>query len=146
MGCFAIGCSGLLAVILVAILIPVIVNAVNNSHSRDAVATTGDNDIVPDGAVGDATDPIEQAQVVLGDAYSYATIKAVTDAALSATGTAISDENYSRAWSAVLNVTKNLTDVSPMGVMECVVDLGPSSRMSFPETAALCATTIHLDD
>lgn len=147
MGCFGIGCIGVIVVIVLAILIPVIGSAINNAQSSSGGGGTTSNDGTSNsgGGSGGSTDPIEQARVVLGGAYSYDAVKQATDAALAATGTPISSENYSRAWSAVLAVTKNLAGVAPMDVMDCVAELGPSSAMDFPDTAAICATTIHLD-
>ncbi|MEV4689457.1 hypothetical protein [Microbacterium sp. LWH3-1.2] len=149
MGCFAIGCLGVIVVIVLAILIPVIGNAIGSASNGGDSSTTTTSGPSPGGnsggGSGGSSDPIEQARVVLRGAYSYDTVKAATDAALAATNTPISDENYSRAWSAVLEVTDNLTGVAPMDVMACVAELGPSSGMDFPDTTAICATSIHLD-
>jgi hypothetical protein len=148
MGCFGIGCLGVIVVFVLAILIPVIGNAIGSASDGGGSSTTtsgrssGGNS---GGGSDGSSDPIEQARVVLRGAYSYDTVKAATDEALAATNTPISNENYSRAWSAVLKVTDNLTGVAPMDVMECVAELGPSSGMDFPDTTAICATTIHLD-
>jgi hypothetical protein len=91
-----------------------------------------------------SSDPIEQARVVLGGVYSYDEVKSVTDSALEATGTAVNDDTRSRAWSAVLAVTENLSGVDPMEVMQCVEALGLASNTDFPDTAAICATSISL--
>ncbi|MBT2495074.1 hypothetical protein J7E45_05580 [Microbacterium sp. ISL-59] len=81
--------------------------------------------------------------MVLGGAYTYEQVKQTTDAALTATNTAVNDENRSRAWSSVLSVTKEL-NARPMDVMLCVTDYGPIANMKLPDAAALCATEIHL--
>ncbi|ODT29320.1 MAG: hypothetical protein ABS63_00175 [Microbacterium sp. SCN 70-27] len=137
----------MLVVIVLPILIPVIGNAIGSASNGGGSSTTsggssgGDSEEVS----GGSSDPVEHARVVLSGAYSNDMVKAVTDAALAATNIPISSETYSRAWRAVLRVTDNLPDVAPMEVMERVAQLGPSSGMEFPETAAICATTIHLD-
>ena len=91
-----------------------------------------------------SSDPIEQARVVLGGVYSYDEVKSVTDSALAATGTAVNDDTRNRAWSAVLSLTKNLSGVTPMEVMQCVEGPRLASTMDFPDTAALCSTIISL--
>lgn len=89
-------------------------------------------------------DPIEQARVVLGGAYSYELVQAATDAALVSTATPVTTDNYSRAWSSVLAVTANL-DVEPMDVMLCVPQYANSDAgLTFPQVVALCATDLHL--
>lgn len=139
MGCFGIGCIGMIVVIVLAIFIPIIGDTISSTPGGSGSSTTSGG-----GSAG-STDPIEQARVVLGGGYSYETVKAATDAALTATNTPISNDTYSRAWSSVLKVADGLPGVAPMDVMNCVADLGPSSGMDFPETTALCGTTIHLD-
>ncbi|GAA1998536.1 hypothetical protein FHS08_001381 [Microbacterium ulmi] len=80
---------------------------------------------------------------MLGGAYTYETVESVTTAALAATGTTVSNENFSRAWSAVLKVTDGVQGVAPMDVMSCVANTMSDSGFDFPEAAALCATMLH---
>lgn len=139
MGCFGIASIGIIVAAVIITVSLIITTAVRSGSS-------GPDDASDGGSVsGDFTDPIEQARVVLGDAYTYEEIKSVTDAALLATDTDISNENYSRAWSSVLKVTDSLTGVAPMDVMRCVSEFDPSFGVDFPDAAALCATEIHLE-
>lgn len=151
MGCFGVGCIGVIAIVVLIVIVAVVSNAISASQTSGSGGASSQNS----GSGGTSassgrtsagsSDPIEQARVVLGGSYSYDHVKEVTDAALSATATEISSENYSRAWSAVLKVSDGLPGVLPMDVMLCVVEIGPTSRMSFAESTALCATTIHLE-
>ncbi|WP_153303524.1 hypothetical protein [Plantibacter flavus] len=91
-----------------------------------------------------ADDPIEQAREVVGGSYSYERVQQATAAALVATGTPVTTDNFSRAWSSVLAVTDKL-GIEPMEVMLCVSELASSeSSLAFPEVAALCASEIYL--
>jgi hypothetical protein len=152
MGCFGVGCIGVVVVVAVIAVIAlgiIVVGAVTsgvNTASTGSSTGQGPAEQEDSGVSGEGTsaDPIEQARVVLGGAYAYDTVKSVTDAALSATGTPATSENYSRAWSAVLTVSDNLEGVDPMAVMECVGEIGAASGFDFPEAAALCATEIQL--
>lgn len=91
-----------------------------------------------------ADDPIEQAREVVGGSYSYERVQQATAAALVATGTPVTTDNFSRAWSSVLAVTDKL-GIEPMEVMLCVPELASSeSGLTFPEVAALCASEIYL--
>lgn len=134
LGCFGIGCLG---VIGIAVVIG-IVSIVGGQMSKSPGGGNGGS-----GTSSNTADPIEQARVVLGGAYTYEQVKQTTDAALTATSTVVSDENRSRAWSSVLSVTKEL-NAAPMDVMLCVTAYGPVANMTFPDAAALCATEIHL--
>jgi hypothetical protein len=122
-----------------------VVNAGQSSRSSDPIEQAR---VVPSyrapSRPSGSSDPIEQARVVLGGAYTYDEVKSVTDSALVATGTAVNDDTRNRAWSAVLTLTENLSGVAPMEVMQCVEELGLASDMDFPDTAALCATSISL--
>tara|TARA_B100000378_G_scaffold256904_2_gene234937 strand:- start:710 stop:1123 length:414 start_codon:yes stop_codon:yes gene_type:complete len=86
-------------------------------------------------------DPIAQAVLVLGNEYSYDEVKVVTDRALRSANESLTDDNRSRAWSAVLATTDSLA-VDPFDVMECVPDVAGSSGMSFPDAAGTCAAAI----
>lgn len=91
-----------------------------------------------------ADDPIEQAREVVGGSYSSERVQQATAAALVATGTPVTTDNFSRAWSSVLAVTDKL-GIEPMEVMLCVPELASSeSGLTFPEVAALCASEIYL--
>ncbi|MBD8467817.1 hypothetical protein IFU30_16245 [Plantibacter sp. CFBP 8798] len=95
-------------------------------------------------ALQTADDPIEQAREVVGGSYSYERVQQATAAALVATGTPVTTDNFSRAWSSVLAVTDKL-GIEPMEVMLCVPELASSeSGLTFPEVAALCASEIYL--
>jgi hypothetical protein len=93
-----------------------------------------------------SSDPIEQARVVLGTGHSYEAIKELTDNALSSTSTPLTDENRSRAWSAVLKVADNL-NLQPLDVMECVPPLGRAagSAIDFPQAAGMCAAELAVE-
>ena len=91
-----------------------------------------------------AGDPIEQAREVVGGSYSYERVRQATAAVLVATGTPVTTDNFSRAWSSVRAVTDKL-GIEPMDVMLCVPELASSeSGLTFPEVAALCASEIYL--
>lgn len=122
------GWGGLIALFVVAAVIWgfVAITNQNNDSGSGSVAVAED-------------DPIEQARVVLLGEFTYDEVKAATDAALAATGTAVSDEMRSRAWSSVLSITKSHPGMSPMAVMQCVSELGPTAGTPFPDTAALCS-------
>jgi hypothetical protein len=94
----------------------------------------------------EAVDPIEQARVVLGGQYSYDTVKAATDGALTATGLGLTDANRNSAWSSVLAVIDGLSEtgysVAGMDVMLCVPGVARAGSTNFPDAAALCATEI----
>ncbi len=81
---------------------------------------------------------------MVGGSYSYERVQQATAAALVATGTPVTTDNFSRAWSSVLAVTDKL-GIQPMEVMLCVPELASSeSGLAFPEVAALCASEIYL--
>ena len=81
---------------------------------------------------------------MVGGSYSYERVQQATAAALVATGTPVTTDNFSRAWSSVLAVTDKL-GVEPVEVMLCVPELASSeSGLTFPEVAALCASEIYL--
>lgn len=108
------------------------------------VADLSDQSSDASGSGVGSSDPIEQARVVLGGAYSYDTVKTATDTALAATDTPVTNENRSRAWSSILGVTTNL-DVDPMEVMRCVPEIAATGAgMTFPDLAGLCATELSL--
>lgn len=133
------GCSLIvIGVLLLVIIVSSVVGALTSSSGANDTNSSSTESISRG-----STDPIEQARVVLGEQYSYEAIKSATDAALAATDTSVTDDSRNRSWSAVLKVTDNLSDVAPMDVMLCVADIGSSSGFTFPEAAALCATTIH---
>ncbi|ALJ20639.1 hypothetical protein [Microbacterium sp. No. 7] len=95
------------------------------------------------GETGYSDDPIEQARVVLRGEYTYQQIKEATDTAIAGAGLPVNDDSRSRAWSAILAVTKDL-DVPPMEIMLCVGEYAPVAHMEFAEVVALCATELHL--
>ncbi len=135
------------AIAVIAIVVWLV--GLGNSRPSTTTGNTTSGSSSEVSGTGNSRDPIEQARVVLGGSYSYAQIKAATDAALSSTGTALTDENRSRAWSAVLSVTGGLTtkgySVDAMAGMRCIPDLGQVSGMDFPDTAALCASDLALN-
>lgn len=148
--------SGTVGLIVAGVVVLAVVAAAGGSAFGEAGSTSSESSN-SSGANGDesagtidvgssagSTDPIEQARVVLGGSYSYQTVKAVTDSALSVTGTASSNDAYSRAWSAVLKVSDNL-QIDPMRVMTCVTEFPQGNGLTFAEAAALCATDIHLN-
>lgn len=137
-----IGCMGCSLIVIGVLILVVIISIVVAAATSSRSANDGGSSSTGSHSKG-STDPIEQARVVLGGEYSYESIQSATDSALAATETAVTDDSRNRAWSAVLKVTDNLSNVAPMDVMQCVTDIGPSSGFSFPDAAALCATTIH---
>lgn len=146
------GWQVLLGIVVAALVITLIATVGSNNRPSPAVtngSSTGGSSTPGGNTSGASTDPIERARVVLGGVYSYAQVKSVTDQALSATSTATTDTNRSRAWSAVLAAVKGLEDkgysVAPMGVMRCVAGFGPASGLDFPEASALCATDIAVN-
>ncbi|WP_137244045.1 hypothetical protein [Plantibacter flavus] len=142
-GQFLIACS-----IIAAIGAIVVVSVVVGGARPPAGQSDGQSSMHSPPADGPsmqaADDPIEQAREVVGGSYSYERVQQATAAALVATGTPVTTDNFSRAWSSVLAVTDKL-GIEPMDVMLCVPELASSeSGLTFPEVAALCASEIYL--
>lgn len=56
----------------------------------------------------------------------------------------ISDGNYERAGSVLVSLRKS-NDVSEMAILQCMIELSSGAAgSSFPNAAALCATTLSL--
>ena len=152
-GC-GMGCLAIIGVIIALVIIGSIVGAVSkgggsSSSGGSSGTSSGGSSSGGTTSGGSSSDPIEQARVVLGGGYSYATVLSATDGALSATGLSGTDDNRSRAWSSVLSVVKGLTakgySVGPMDVMLCVPGIANSSGWDFPDSAALCATDLAVN-
>jgi hypothetical protein len=142
-GRFLIACS-----ILAAIGAIVVVSVVVGGSRPLAVQSDSQSSMHSPPADGPsmqaADDPIDQAREVVGGSYSYERVQQATAAALVATGTPVTTDNFSRAWSSVLAVTDKL-GIEPMDVMLCVPELASSeSGLTLPEVAALCASEIYL--
>jgi hypothetical protein len=129
LGCFGIGCLGLIGLVVIACII----SAVGGSKTSSG---------------GSSNDPIEQARAVLdanyGESYSYSEIKSTTDQALYIFGLPQTDDYRSRAWSSVLTVVKEpeLSQVSPMDVMRCVAADDETGGLKFTDMVALCAVSL----
>ncbi|WP_133060015.1 hypothetical protein [Plantibacter elymi (nom. nud.)] len=143
-GRFLIACS-IIAAIVAIVVVSVVVGgsrppAVVQPNSQSSVQSPP-ADAPP---LQTADDPIEQAREVVGGSYSSERVQQATAAALVATGTPVTTDNFSRAWSSVLAATDKLA-IEPMDVMLCVPELASSeSGLTFPEVAALCASEIYL--
>ncbi|MBD8104391.1 hypothetical protein [Plantibacter sp. CFBP 8775] len=143
-GRFLIACS-IIAAIGAIVVVSVVVGG-----SRPPAAVRSDSQSSVQSPPADAPslqaadDPIEQAREVVGGSYSYERVQQATAAALVATGTPVTTDNFSKAWSSVLAVTDKL-GIEPMEVMLCVPELASSeSGLTFPEVAARCASEIYL--
>lgn len=69
------------------------------------------------------------------------------DAALLATNTPITEENYSRAGSALVELNQS-NGASPMDVLECIPGMTAATggtSMSFPDAAALCSVDLQMN-
>ena len=142
-GRFLIACS-----IIAAVGAIVVVSVVVGGSRPPAVQSDSQSSMHSPPAGGPsmqaADDPIEQAREVVGGSYSDERVQQATAAALVATGTPVTTDNFSRAWSSVLAVTDKL-GIEPMEVMLCVPQLASSeSGLTFPGVAALCASEIYL--
>lgn len=151
MSCTSIGCLSIVVIVVLALVIGPIINSISGSSTGSTRPSGGTSSNSSSGSggggssTGSSTDPIEQARVVLGGAYSYSEVKTATDNALRATGTPVTDEYRSRAWSAVLAATRDLDSASQMEVMRCVAEIGPESGFDFPDAAGLCAADVTLN-
>ena len=140
----------LIACSIIAAIVAIVAVSVVVGGSRPPAAGQSDSQSSMQSPPADAPslqtadDPIEQAREVVGGSYSYERVQQATAAALIATGTPVTTDNFSRAWSSVLAVTDKL-GIEPMDVMLCVPELASSeSGLTFPEVAALCAGEIYL--
>lgn len=146
-GQFLIACSIIAAIGAIGAIVVVSV-VVGGSRPPGAVQSDSQSSMQSPPAeappLQTADDPIEQAREVVGGSYSSERVQQATAAALVATGTPVTTDNFSRAWSSVLAVTDKL-GIEPMDVMLCVPELASSeSGLTFPEVAALCASEIYL--
>lgn len=143
------GCCGWILIVPMAIVGIVIVwsvvsgiaESINSSRSSSSPSSSSQSS--PQQSSTPA-DPIEQARVVLGGAYSYEQVQSVTDSALSAAGLVLNDDNRNRAWSSAIAVTEN-SNVSPMAVLECAPGLiSAAGNLSLPDAIGFCYTEISL--
>lgn len=136
-----LGCLGWIGIIVAAIFVISVIASIvpDTNKTRNSSSSSSSQ------SSGASADPIEQARVVLGGAYSYEQVKSVTDAALSSAGLTVNDDNRSRAWSSALAATKDST-VNPMSVMQCAPELlNAASGLELPEAIALCYTEMALE-
>jgi hypothetical protein len=159
LGCTGIGCLSIVGIVLISLILSWIIGASENGNSDSGRSDSSNisngsggssgSGSSGSGSSGSPSDPIEQARVVLsnnyGSSYSYAAVKSATDSALSATGTPLTDDSRSRAWSAVLSVLKapELSSVDPMDVMSCAaVPNAAGAGVSLPDLIAICAVSL----
>jgi hypothetical protein len=143
-GRFLIACS-IIAAIGAIVVVSVVVGGSSPPAAVQSDSQSSMHSPPADGpSMQTADDPIEQAREVVGGSYSYERVQQATAAALVATGTPVTTDNFSRAWSSALAVTDKL-GIEPMDVILCVPELASSeSGLTFPEVAALCASEIYL--
>lgn len=103
MGCcgpILLAALGIVAVIIVISFITAIAQSQSEGSNESSSTGTSANS-----STGTEPDAIEQARVVLsqnyGESFSHSELESVTDAALLATGEAVTEDTRSRAWSAV---------------------------------------------
>ncbi|WP_281640520.1 hypothetical protein [Aurantimicrobium minutum] len=121
-----IGCLGWSLIIIAAIVLISVIASAGNGTKSNTVATT---------------DPIEQVQVVLNNAYSYEEISSISSTVISSYGLPATDESISKIWSSVLAVTDG-SSVAPMDVMTCARTPADPS-FEFPNMVAYCFTALQ---
>lgn len=95
-----------------------------------------------DEADGPPSDPLEQMLIAFNGSPSKVEIQEAMDNALNATETPISEENYSRAGSVLVEF-RNEYGINEMDILECVPTATTDPRLpelSFPNVAAVCVT------
>jgi len=89
-------------------------------------------------------DPLTQMSIAFEGQPSISKIKPLIDAAMQATETPITDENYSRAGSALVGLRKK-NGTKEMTILKCMpsrVDDPRLPELSFPNVAAVCSVDI----
>lgn len=90
------------------------------------------------------SDPLEQMLITFNGSPSRGEIQEALDDALNATGTPVTNENYSRAGS-VLTTFRQERGVDEMDVLECMPTAVTDSRIpevTFPNVASVCLSDL----
>lgn len=91
---------------------------------------------------GPPSDPLKQMLIAFNGSPSMVEIQESMDNALNATGTPVSEENYSRAGSVLVEFRKEY-GINEMEILECIPTATTDPRLpelSFPNVAAVCVT------
>lgn len=95
-----------------------------------------------DEADGPPSDPLKQMLIAFNGSPTMVEIQEAMDNALNATGTPVSEENYSRAGSVLVEFRKEY-GINEMEILECIPTATTDPRLpelSFPNVAAVCVT------
>jgi ABC-type Fe3+-hydroxamate transport system substrate-binding protein len=88
------------------------------------------------------TDALSMMATVFEGNYNRAEIKEKIDSALSLYKTEITEENYSRAGSSLVELRKT-NGVEEMKILNCMITgYTPNVNITFPQMAALCVTEL----
>lgn len=125
----------------------VLVAAGCSSAPSASVATTAPRPTDPPVATI-PSDPIAQAEIAFSGNPRQSEIRAALDAAFAIYGLEPTDENYSRAGSALVALRQaaegdNHPEVTEMAILVAMTAGGGYTGLSFPEAAAFAATAIR---
>lgn len=126
----------ILVLFIIAIIFFLSRNSDNSSTAQPEQQTpTASNNSTP-------TDALSMMTTVFEGNYSRAEIKEKIDSALSLYKTEITEENYSRAGSSLVELRKT-NGVEEMKILNCMITgYTPNVSITFPQMAALCVTEL----
>ena len=113
------------------------------SRGGDKSSTTQPNLQTPTASNNSAsTDALGMMATVFEGNYSRAEIKEKIDSALNLYKTDITEENYSRAGSSLVELRKT-NGAEEMKILNCMIKgYTPNVNITFPQMAALCVTEL----